>query len=193
MPVEEFRLLGDEFLERTRIFRRLGRRYFIDKMPNNFLHCGLVHLILPNARIIDIRRHPLACCWSNFKQHFARGQGFAYDLADLGVFYRQYVELMAHYDAVLPGRVHRVIYEQLIASPEQEIRRLLDYCRLPFQAQCLRFHENQRPVWTPSSEQVRRPFYADDLDGWRKFEPWLEPLKASLGTVLDAYPEVPAF
>lgn len=193
MRAEEFQELGTEFIERTRIFRRLGRTHFIDKMPNNFLHCGLLHLILPRARIIDIRRHPLACCWSNFKQHFARGQGFADELVDLGVYYRQYVELMAHYDAVLPGRVHRVIYERLVTNPEHEIRRLLDYCQLPFQRQCLRFYETQRPVWTPSSEQVRRPFYADELQSWRSFEPWLDPLKGALGAVLDAYPEVPEF
>jgi hypothetical protein len=148
-------------------------------------------MILPNARIIDVRRHPLACGWSNFKQHFANGQAFSYELAEMGAFYREYVRLMAHYDAVLPGRVHRVIYEQLVADPEAEIRRLLDYCGLPFEDQCLRFHETERAVWTPSSQQVRQPIYANDLDAWKPYERWLGPLKSALGDVLTAYPAVP--
>jgi len=185
--------LGDEFLERTRVQRRLGRPFFIDKMPNNFAHVGFIHLILPNAKIIDARRHPLGCCFSGFKQHFARGQGFTYDLADIGRYYVDYVRLMAHWDAVLPGRVHRVFYEATVADPQTEVRRLLDYCGLPFEDACLRFYETDRAVRTASSEQVRRPIFTDGLDQWRHYEPWLGPLKAALGPVLDRYPEVPIF
>jgi hypothetical protein len=160
-------------------------------MPNNFAHVGLIHLILPNAKIIDARRHPLACCFSNFKQHFARGQAFSYDLADLGHYYADYVALMAHFDAVLPGRIHRVFHEAMVEDTEAQIRALLDYCGLPFDERCLRFFENPRAVRTASSEQVRRPIYRDGVDQWRRFEPWLGPLKAALGPVLEAYPAVP--
>ncbi|HEX8262035.1 MAG TPA: sulfotransferase, partial [Allosphingosinicella sp.] len=156
---------------------------------NNWAHVGLIALILPNARIVDARRHPLACCFSNFKQHFARGQGFSYDLAELGRYYRAYVELMRHFDDVLPGRVHRVSYERMVEDPEGEVRRLLDYLGLPFEDSCLRFYENQRAVRTASSEQVRQPINREGLDQWRAFEPWLAPLKDALGPVLDAYPE----
>jgi tetratricopeptide (TPR) repeat protein len=183
--------LGQEFLDRTRVQRKLGRPFFIDKMPNNFAHVGFIHLILPNARIIDARRHPLGCCFSGFKQHFARGQAFSYDLSDIGRYYADYVALMAHFDAVLPGRVHRVIYEAMVADPEAEVRRLLDYCGLAFEPACLKFYENDRAVRTASSEQVRQPIFADGVDHWRHFEPWLDPLKAALGPVLDAYPEAP--
>ena len=186
------RALGQRYLDHTRIQRRTGAPFFIDKMPNNFLHLGLIHLMLPNARIIDARRHPLACCFSGFKQHFARGQSFTYDLDDIGRYYRDYVALMAHFDAVLPGRVHRVIYEHMVEDTEGEVRRLLDYCGLPFEDGCLRFFENERPVRTASSEQVRKPIYREGVDHWRHYEPWLGPLKAALGPVLDAYPEVPA-
>jgi predicted Zn-dependent protease len=185
--------LGEEYLDRTRIQRRQSRPFFTDKMPNNFSHIGLIHLILPHARIIDARRHPLGCCFSNFKQHFARGQGFTYDLAGMGRYYREYVELMAHFDSVLPGRVHRVIYEQMVADPEPEIRKLLDYCCLPFDEACLRFHETERAVRTASSEQVRQPIYRDAVEHWQNFEPWLAPLKDALGTVLLSYPDVPEF
>jgi hypothetical protein len=147
--------------------------------------------MLPNAKIIDARRHPLACCLSGYKQHFARGQGFSYGLEDIGRYYRDYVALMAHYDDALPGRVHRVIYEQLVDDTEAEVRRLLDYCGLPFEDGCLRFFENARPVRTASSEQVRQPIYREGVDHWRHYEPWLEPLKNALGPVLGAYPAVP--
>ena len=162
-------------------------------MPNNFAHVGLIHLILPNAKIIDARRHPLGCCFSNFKQHFARGQGFTYDLAGMGRYYRDYVELMAHFDAVLPGRVHRVIYEHMVEDPETQVRALLDYCGLPFEDSCLRFYENERAVRTASSEQVRQPIYRDAVEHWQNYEPWLDPLKEALGSVLSDYPAVPAF
>ncbi len=191
LNAEDLRALGEEYLQRTRVQRKLGRPFFIDKMPNNFAHAGLIHLILPNARIIDARRHPLGCCLSGYKQHFARGQGFTYDLTDLGRYYADYVALMAHFDAVLPGRVHRVIYERMVEEPEAEVRRLLDYCGLDFEAQCLRFYENDRAVRTASSEQVRQPIFADAVDHWRQYEPWLDPLKAALGPVLEAYPAAP--
>jgi len=177
--------LGDGFIGATRIHRQLGRPYFIDKMPNNFHHAGLIQLILPNARIIDARRHPLGSCFSAFKQHFAQGQNFSYDLTDLGRYYRDYVELMAHFDAVLPGRIHRVIYEDLVEDTEGVVRRLLDYCGLPFEAGCLKFYENDRAVRTVSSEQVRRPIFRQGLDQWRRYEPWLGPLKQALGPALD--------
>lgn len=190
---DELRRLGEHYLERTRIHRREGRPFFIDKMPNNFAHIGLIQLILPNARIIDARRHPLACCFSNFKQHFARGQPFSYDLVDMGRYYADYVGLMAHFDRALPGRIHRVIYERMVDDTETEVRALLDYCGLEFDARCLRFFENERTVRTASSEQVRRPIYREGVDQWKHYEPWLDPLKQALGPVLEAYPEPPTF
>lgn len=186
------RELGERYLRGTQIYRKTDRPYFIDKMPNNFLHVGLIHSILPNARIIDARRHPLGCCFSNFKQLYAKGQRFSYGLADMGSYYRDYVELMTHFDAVLPGRVHRVIYEHLVEDTETEVKRLLEYCGLPFEPGCLRFFENDRPVRTASSEQVRRPIYREGVDQWRQFDPWLAPLKESLGSVLETYPKAPA-
>jgi tetratricopeptide (TPR) repeat protein len=185
---EAVKALGEEYLGRTRVHRRLGRPFFIDKMPNNFAHLGLIHLILPNAKIIDARRHPLACSFALFKQHFARGQGFSYDLGDIARYYTDYVSLMAHFDAVLPGRMHRVLYEQLIDDFESEVRRLLDYCGLPFEESCLRFYENARPVRTASSEQVRLPIFTDSLDQWRHYQAWLEPLQSALAPVLSDYP-----
>jgi tetratricopeptide (TPR) repeat protein len=193
LSADELRALGEQYLERTRIQRHTGAPRFIDKLPNNFAHVGLIHLILPNARIVDVRRHPMACCFSGFKQHFARGQHFTYGLADIGRYYRDYVELMAHYDAVLPGRVHRVVYERLVEDTEGEVRRLLDHCGLPFEDGVLRFYENTRAVRTASSEQVRRPINRDGLEQWRHYEPWLGELKQALGPVLDAYPGVPDF
>jgi hypothetical protein len=181
------RALGEKYLQQTRIHRKTGTPFFIDKMPNNFLHVGLIHLILPKARIIDARRHPLGCCLSGFKQHFAHGQHFTYSLEEIGRYYRDYVELMAHYDAVLPGRVHRVIYESMVVDTELEVRRLLEYCGLSFDERCLRFFENERAVRTASSEQVRQPIYRDAVDHWHHYEPWLEPLKRALGPVLDGY------
>ncbi|HEY5718747.1 MAG TPA: sulfotransferase [Gammaproteobacteria bacterium] len=184
LDARELRALGEQYLERTRIQRKTDAPLFIDKMPNNFAHVGLIHLMLPQAKIIDARRHPLGCCFSAFKQHFARGQNFTYDLQELGRYYRDYVELMAHFDAVLPGRVHRVAYETFVEDTESELRRLLDYCGLPFEAACLRFYENARAVRTASSEQVRQPIYRDAMDHWRHFEPWLDPLKHALGPAL---------
>lgn len=150
-------------------------------MPNNFAHVGLIHLILPNATIIDARRHPMATGFSAFKQHFPRGQGFTYDLGELGRYYREYVDLMAHYDAVLPGRVHRVDHKALVGDAASEIRKLLAYCRLDFEPACLAFRKTERAVRTASSEQVRRPLSSDGIDQWRNFEPWLGPLRDALG------------
>ena len=191
MDPGEFRALGRRYLDTSRVQRKLGRRFFIDKMPNNFAHVGLVRLILPNAKIVDARRHPLACCFSNFKQHFARGQAFSYDLADMGRYYADYVALMAHVDDVLPGHVHRVIYESMVDDTEAQVRALLAHCGLDFDQRCLRFFENERPVRTASSEQVRKPIYRDGVDQWRHYEPWLGPLEAALGPVLAHYPAVP--
>jgi tetratricopeptide (TPR) repeat protein len=190
---EELAALGERYLAQTRIQRKTVAPMFIDKMPNNFAHVGLIHLMLPNARIIDARRHPLGCCFSAFKQHFARGQNFTYDLAELGRYYHDYVHLMADFDGVLPGRVHRVFYEDMVENTEAEVRRLLDYCGLPFHEACLRFHENQRAVRTASSEQVRQPIYRSGLDQWQHYEPWLGPLKSALGAVLEKYPATPQF
>lgn len=185
--------LGERYMQKTRVHRKTDRPFFIDKMPNNFLHIGLIKLILPNAKIIDARRHPMACCFSNFKQYYARGQSFSYSLTDMGRFYHDYVDLMAHYDRVLPEKIHRVIYERTVADTENEVRKVLDYCGLPFEEGCLRFFENKRPVRTASSEQVRQPIYKGGVDQWRNYEPWLEPLEAALGSVLERYPEVPEF
>jgi hypothetical protein len=160
-------------------------------MGANFVHLGMLRLILPNARIVDVRRHPLACGFSNFAQLFPRGQNNAYRLSDIGRLYRDYVDLMAHFDNVLPVKVHRVFYESLIAEPETEVRRLFDQLGLPFEAGCLEFYTTNRVITTVSSEQVRNPIYKDALEQWRHFEPWLGPLKAALGTVLNAYPDVP--
>jgi tetratricopeptide (TPR) repeat protein len=191
LDADACRALGEAYLARTSPQRKTDRPYFIDKMPNNFSHVGLIRLILPRARIVDARRHPLGCCFSGFKQHFARGQAFTYDLTDLGRYYADYVALMAHFDAVLPGHVHRVIYEHMVADPETEVRSLLAYCGLDFDPACLRFYENDRAVRTASSEQVRRPIFTEGLDQWRRFEPWLGPLKAALGPVLETYPAAP--
>jgi len=188
---DALRGLGERYLAHTRIHRKTSAPMFIDKMPNNFMHIGLIQLMLPNARIIDARRHPLACCFSGFKQHFARGQSFSYSLDDLGRYYRDYVALMAHFDAALPGRIHRVIYERMVEDTEGEVRRLLDYCGLPFEPSCLRFFENARPVRTASSEQVRQPIYREGVDHWQHYAPWLAPLEHALGTVLGSYPDVP--
>jgi len=191
--LDELRALGERYLDNTRVYRKTGAPFFIDKMPNNWLYIGLIHLILPKAKIIDARRHPLGCCFSAFKQQFARGQNFSYDLADLGRYYLDYVDLMAHVDRVLPGRVHRVFYESMIEDTEAEVRRLLEYCGLPFEGRCLKFYENERAVRTASSEQVRRPIFRDGMDRWRHYEPWLGPLKQALGPVLERYPAVPDF
>ena len=178
--------LGEEYIERTRI-HRTGAPFFIDKMPNNFAHIGLIRLILPNATIIDARRHPVACCFSGYKQLFAKGQNFTYNLTDIGRYYADYVGLMRHWQEVLPGHVLRVQYEDMVADTQAQVRRLLDHCGLPFEDNCLRFYENRRAVKTASSEQVRQPIFTSGLDQWENFEPWLSPLKAALGDTLVTY------
>jgi tetratricopeptide (TPR) repeat protein len=188
---DECRAMGAEYLERTRIHRKTDRPFFVDKMPNNWRYIGLIHLILPNAKIIDARRHPMDCGFSNFKQHYARGQAFAYDLHDIGRYYADYVVMMQAVDVALPGRVHRVIHEAIVAQSEAEIRSLISYLGLPFDEACLRFWENDRAVQTPSAEQVRRPINRDGMDRWQYYEQWLGPLKTALGPVLDSYPAPP--
>lgn len=181
--------LGREYLNRARVQRRTQRPFVIDKLPNNWLYVPFIQLILPNAKIIDARRHPLSCCFSNFRQHFARGQPFTYDLEDIGHYYADYVRLMAHIDAVLPGRVHRVFYERMVDDTEAEVRQLLQYCGLEFEPEVLEFYKTERPVRTASSEQVRRPIYRQGTEEWRAYEPYLGPLKGALGDVLKRYPE----
>jgi tetratricopeptide (TPR) repeat protein len=188
----ERRERGEEYLKRASVQRRTVRPFFIDKLPNNWMYVPYIQLVLPNAKIIDARRHPMACCFSNFRQHFARGQNFTYALEDVGHYYADYVRLMAHVDSVLPGRVHRVIYERMVDDTEGEVRALLDYCGLSFEPACLEFHKTERAVRTASSEQVRQPIYRDATDEWRAYETHLGPLKAALDEVLDAYPEAPA-
>ena len=180
--------LGQEYLERVQIHRKTARPFFIDKAPANYHQIGLILLMLPNAKIIDARRHPAACSFSMFKHNYIETN---LRLAELGRVYCDYVALMAHFDRVAPGRVHRVIYENVVANPEAEVRKLLDYLGLPFEERCLNFHETKRTVRTPSSEQVRRPISGEAVDHWRKFEPWLSPLVESLGPVLKEYPAVP--
>ena len=182
LEADYFRRFGEQFIEQTRIYRG-SAPLFIDKMPNNFLHIGLIRLILPNARVIDARRDPMACCFSCFKQLFGEGQEFTYGLQELGRYYRSYVQLMDHWDRVLPGFVLRVQHEDVVDDLEAQVRRILDFCGLPFEQACLNFHETERNVRTPSSEQVRQPIYRSGLEQWRHFDPWLGPLKEALGLV----------
>jgi len=181
MNATECRALGEQYIEQTRILRKTAKPFYIDKMPNNFQHIGLIRLILPRAKIIDARRHPMACCFSAFKQYFAQGQRYSYSFEHLAQFYRDYTELMAHFDAVAPGAIHRVMYERVVEDTEGEVRRLLDFCGLPFEHATLSFYENERAVRTASSQQVRQPIFKEGLDQWRHFEPWLDPLKQALG------------
>ena len=186
LAAEDFARLGEQYLAQTRAYRT-GRPFFIDKMPNNFRHIGLIHLILPNARIIDARREPMACCFSNFKQLFAHGQEFTYSIEDIARYYRTYLELMGHWNTVLPGRVLRVQHEDVVENLENSVRRMLEFCGLEFEAQCLAFHETQRSVRTASSEQVRRAVNREGLDHWKNFAPWLGPLQNALGDALTRY------
>ncbi|WP_426000519.1 sulfotransferase [Caulobacter sp. DWR1-3-2b1] len=180
--------LGERFLANTRVYRRLGRPFFIDKMPNNFWHIGLIQLMFPRATIIDVRREPMACCFSNLKQLFGTtNQEFTYGVDDIARHYRTYLDLMRHWDEVLPGRVLRVQYEDLVEDLEGGVRRLLNRCGLPFEAACLAFHETRRSVRTPSSEQVRQPIGREGLNQWRHYAPWLAPLSDALGDALTSY------
>jgi tetratricopeptide (TPR) repeat protein len=186
LTTEQLREMGEAYIENTRIHRR-GAPFFIDKMPNNFRHIGLIHLILPNAKIIDARRAPMDCCFSGFKQLFADGQQFTYGLTEIGRYYSDYVDLMDHWDEVLPqGRILRVRHEDVLADLEGQVRRMLDYLELPFEQACLEFHKTERAVRTASSEQVRRPLNTSGVEQWKPFEPWLGPLKEALGSLTEA-------
>jgi hypothetical protein len=186
LSAADFAALGQEYLDGTRVYRS-GKPRFIDKMPNNFRHVGLMHLMLPNARIIDARREPMACCFSNFKQLFANGQEFTYSIEDIARYYRTYLELMRHWDRVLPGRILRVFHEDVVDDLEGSVRRLLDFCGLEFEPQCVAFHETKRSVRTASSEQVRQAIFRGGLEQWKHFEPWLGPLREALGDALGQY------
>jgi tetratricopeptide (TPR) repeat protein len=186
MSADEFRILGEKYLRDTQVYRT-GKPRFIDKMPNNFRHIGLIHLLLPNAKIIDARREPMACCFGNLKQLYARGQEFVYSVDDIARYYRTYLELMEHWDAVLPGRVLRVYHEDIVDDLEGGVRRILDFCELPFEPACLEFHRTERSIRTASSEQVRQPIFREGLDQWRNYERWLGPLKDALGDALIRY------
>jgi len=180
LTADECRRLGEKYLADTRVYRG-GKATFIDKMPNNFRHLGLIHLILPQAKIIDARREAMACCFSNFKQLYASGQQFTYSLEDLARYYRTYIELMAHWETVLPGRILRVQHAEVVSDLEGSVRRILEFCELDFEPGCIQFHRTERQVHSASSEQVRQPIYREGLEQWRHFEPWLGPLKAALG------------
>jgi tetratricopeptide (TPR) repeat protein len=183
LPAGEFVRLADKYLLDTRVYRT-GQPRFIDKMPNNFRHLGLIHLMFPNAKIIDARREPMACCFGNLKQLFARGQEFAYSIEDIGRYYRTYLELMEHWDAALPGRILRVHHEDVVDGLEGSVRRILEFCELPFEPACVDFHRTERSIRTASSEQVRQPIFREGLDQWRRYEAWLEPLREVLGDAL---------
>ena len=188
LPSEKLKQLGERYIEETRIHRK-GAPFFIDKMPNNFRHIALIKLILPEAKIIDARRHPMACCFSGFKQHFAEGQEFTYGLENIGTYYKDYVKLMDHWDQVLPGQILRVQYEDVVGDTETQVQRMLDYLNLPFEQACVDFHKTKRSVRTASSEQVRQPIFKSGLEQWRNFEPWLNPLKDALGPeIMKRYP-----
>lgn len=188
LTAAEVTAFADRYLARCQRYRKSGSARFTDKQLGNFRNAALIHLMFPRAAIIDIRRHPMASCFACYKQHFSHLVPFCYDLGEIAHYYRDYVRLMDHIDAVLPGRVHRVYYERLVVDPEGEVRKLLDYCGLPFEPVCLQFHTNKRAVRTISSEQVRRPIYKDSLEQWRHYEPWLGPLRDALGDLVDTYP-----
>lgn len=188
---DDARALGEQYLHDTLVQRKSDKPFYIDKLPNNWLHAGFIRLILPNAKIVDARRHPMDCCFSNFKQHYARGQAFSYSLSDMGRYYADYVDLMDHFHCATPGHVHRIFHERLIDGLEGEVRALLAYLDLPFEAACLDFHTNERAVRTASSEQVRRPINRDGVGQWRAMEEWLGPLVDALGPALTQYPATP--
>jgi hypothetical protein len=187
IDAKSLRSFGEAYINDTRVHRGQAP-FFIDKMPNNFRHIGLINLILPNAKIIDARRHPMGCCFSAFKQLFHEGQEFSYGLKEVGTYYKDYVDLMDHWDEVLPGKVLRVQYEEVVADLETQVRRILDYCELDFEESCVSFYQTDRAVRTPSSEQVRQPIYKSGVEQWKNFEGNLDPLKQALGPVLKRYP-----
>jgi hypothetical protein len=187
LTAAEFMRFGERFLTETRAYRRTGRPFFIDKMPNNFRDIGLIHLMLPNAKIIDVRREPMACCFGNLKQLFYSGQEFSYNINDLARYYRTYLEIMRHWNVALPGRILTVHHEDVVDDLEGNVRRILDFCGLPFEPACLEFHETPRSVRTASSEQVRQPISREGIDQWRNYEPWLASLRAALGDAVTSY------
>jgi hypothetical protein len=189
MEGAELKAIGEEYLDRARPFRATDKPYFVDKLPANWMNIGLIQLALPNAKIIDARRHPMACGFSNFKQNYASGMYFSYSQESIGTFYRDYWRFMTHIDSVQPGAVHRVLNERVIEDPEGEIRSLLDYLEVPFDQACLEFHKNKRPVRTPSAEQVRKGISREGVDQWRHYEPWLGPLTQALGPALARWAE----
>jgi hypothetical protein len=185
---EDLSRLGERYIAGTGPFRK-GKPFFVDKMPNNFRHVGLIHLILPNAKIIDVRRYPMACCFGNLKQLFAAGQEFAYSIENIARYYRTYLELMRHWDAVLPGRVLRIWYEDVVEDLETNVRRLVEFCDLDFEPACLEFYQTERSISTPSSEQVRQPVFREGLLQWKNYESWLGPLRDTLGDALIRHRE----
>jgi hypothetical protein len=186
---QEFRRFGERYMTDTRAYRKTGRPLFIDKMPNNFRYLGLIHLMLPNARVIDARREPMACCFGNLKQLFSSGQEFSYSVDDIARYYRTYLELMRHWNEVLPGRILKVQHEDLVEDLESSVRRILEFCGLRFETPCLEFHKTARSVLTASSEQVRRPISREGLEQWKNYEQWLGALKEALGDALTRYRE----
>ncbi len=188
LSAEDLYGYGKRYMADTRPYRT-GKPFFIDKMPNNFRHIGLIHLMLPNAKIIDARREPMACCFGNLKQLFANGQEFTYSIAGIARYYRTYLDLMRHWDEVLPGRILRVWHEDVVEDLEGNVRRILDFCQLEFEPACVEFHRTERSVRTASSEQVRQPIFREGLSQWRNFEPWLAPLRDGLGDALTRYRE----
>jgi hypothetical protein len=189
LDARHLRRFGERYIENTRVYRA-GAPFFVDKMPNNFLHIGLIRLILPNAKVIDARRHPMACCFSGFKQLFGEGQEFTYGLHEIGRYYNGYVRLMDHWDRVLPGFVLRVMHEDVVHDLESQVRRILEFCSLPFEEGCLHYHETRRNIRTPSSEQVKRPIYSSAVEQWRNYEEHLQPLRDALGPeILSRYPD----
>jgi hypothetical protein len=186
LPIAESARFAEKYLNDTRVYRT-GKPRFIDKMPNNFRHIGFIHLMFPNAKIVDARREPMACCFGNLKQLFARGQEFTYSIEDIARYYRTYLELMEHWDAALPGRVLRIHHEDVVDDLERSVRLILDFCELPFEPACVEFHRTERSIRTASSEQVRQPIFREGLDQWRNFEAWLGPLREALGDALVRY------
>lgn len=186
---DQLREVGEEYLRRTRTHRKTGKPFFVDKLPTNWMYAGIIRLVLPRAKIIDVRRHPLGCCLSNWKQHYGKGLVHSYSMETMAGYYADYVKLMRHLDAVQPAAIHRVIYERLIEDFEGEVRRLLDYLGLPFSKQCLNFHSNRRSVRTISAGQVRQPINRRGVDQWKQYEQWLGPMKQALGPVLEDWQE----
>jgi hypothetical protein len=191
MSSSELAALGDHYLDECTAYRRTSRQYFIDKTPWNWRDGGLIRLILPHAKIVDVRREPMAACFAMYKLQLEVGSEFPYGFRNLAHFYTQYTRMMAHYETVMPGRIHFLSYERLVDDTENEIRRLLAYCGLPFEENCLRFWETNRAVATPSGEQVRQPIYRGALEQWKNFEPWLGPLKDALAEAQNAIATTP--